>query len=144
MRFFKQPKSSLASIRYSCRSSLLNPMEEYTTRGTICLHGRRHAFGTEMQHTHSVSPRPESMTNVACLGVLHLFLLHIYVLRLFCLLRGPMVYRRTCYFLSTTNNNNNNINKSIFIAPWFQVTLFKGAVTSKKTVKQKLKVMIST
>ena len=27
---------------------------------------------------------------------------------------------------------NNNNNKSIYIAPWFQVTLFKGAVTSKK------------
>ena len=26
----------------------------------------------------------------------------------------------------------NNNNKSIYIAPWFQVTLFKGAVTSKK------------
>ena len=41
-------------------------------------------------------------------------------------------------------NNNNNNNKSIYIAPWFQVTLFKGAVTSKKTVKKTkaLKVMI--
>ena len=38
-------------------------------------------------------------------------------------------------------NTNNNNNKSIYIAPWFQVTLFKGAVTSKKTIK-KLKVKI--
>ena len=37
--------------------------------------------------------------------------------------------------------NNNNNNKSIYIAPWFQMTLFKGAVTSQKTVK-KIKVKI--
>ena len=32
-----------------------------------------------------------------------------------------------------TKSNNNNI--SIYIAPWFQVTLFKGADTSKKKIK---------
>ena len=32
----------------------------------------------------------------------------------------------------TVNNTNNNNNKSIYIVPWFQVTLFKGVVTSKK------------
>ena len=34
----------------------------------------------------------------------------------------------------------NNNNESIYIAPWFQVTLFKGAVTSQKNSK-KLKVL---
>ena len=34
-------------------------------------------------------------------------------------------------FPSSHNTNNNNNNKSIYIAPSFQVTLFKGAVTSK-------------
>ena len=31
--------------------------------------------------------------------------------------------------------NNNNNNKSSYKAPWFRVTLFKGAVTSKKHTK---------
>ena len=35
----------------------------------------------------------------------------------------------------TVNNTTNNNNKSIYIEPWFQVTLFKGAVTSKKQLK---------
>ena len=34
----------------------------------------------------------------------------------------------------TSSNNNNN--KSIYIASWFKVTLFKGAVTSKKNSKK--------
>ena len=38
--------------------------------------------------------------------------------------------------LPTINNNNN---KNIYIAPWFQVTMFKGAVTNKK-IKIKVKI----
>ena len=37
--------------------------------------------------------------------------------------------------MGRNSSNNNNINKSIYIAPWLQVTLFKGAVTSKKPSK---------
>ena len=33
---------------------------------------------------------------------------------------------------NSSNNNNNNNNKSIYIAPWFQLTLFKVTVTIKK------------
>ena len=39
---------------------------------------------------------------------------------------------------NSNNSNNNNNNKSIYIAPWFQVTLFKGAVRSKKNSKKKI------
>ena len=39
------------------------------------------------------------------------------------------------------NNSNNNNNKSIYIAPWLQVTLFKGACKKKKIVNM-LKVKI--
>ena len=35
--------------------------------------------------------------------------------------------------------NNTNNSKTIYIAPWFQVTLFKGAVTSKKNSKKNTK-----
>ena len=34
---------------------------------------------------------------------------------------------------------NDNNNKGIYIAPWFQVALFKGAVTSKKKTVKKTK-----
>ena len=36
---------------------------------------------------------------------------------------------------------NNNNNGSIYIAPWFHVTLFKGAVTSKKNGKKMVKIL---
>ena len=49
-----------------------------------------------------------------------------------------------CSLCDASTQGNNNNNKSIYIAPWFQVTLFKGADTSFfffKTVK-KIKIMI--
>ena len=33
------------------------------------------------------------------------------------------------------SEHNNNNNKSIFIAPWIQVTLFKGAVTTTTKIQ---------
>ena len=44
-------------------------------------------------------------------------------------------YTAKCGCIGFYNIYNNN-NKSIYIAPWFQVTLFKGAVTSKKNSKK--------
>ena len=43
---------------------------------------------------------------------------------------APWVSESLVTFSALTHNNNDI--KSIYIAPWFQVTLFKGAVTSKK------------
>ena len=37
---------------------------------------------------------------------------------------------------------NTNNNKSTYVAPWFQETLFKGDVTSKKNSIKQLEVMI--
>ena len=37
--------------------------------------------------------------------------------------------------LKVGNSNNNNNSKSISIAPWLQVTLFKGAVTKQNKKK---------
>ena len=41
---------------------------------------------------------------------------------------------RLAHCCASHNNNNNNNNKSISIAPWLQVTLFKGAVTKQKKI----------
>ena len=41
---------------------------------------------------------------------------------------------------ATSDQGKNNNNKSIYIAPWLQVTLSKGAVTSKKKTVKMLKV----
>ena len=46
---------------------------------------------------------------------------------------GFQAWEVTEFYVGKYNNK-----KSIYIAPWFQVTLFKGAVTSKKKLKVKI------